>query len=149
MARFFWTKKDRSSSWPPRKEKDMPSRPQRTHLDLVEDIWDLSIELLGLSKDGVLLVHHDVSGAGHVLLVETIEVLHDMRSLILRLWLVSLAHGILSRNSYNTFTMIFSPLAGLKRAAAQRMSPSWPEASCQASSVLSVVENAQQHPHWP
>ena len=81
----------------------MPSRPQRTHLDLVEDIWDLSIELLGLSKYGVLLVHHHVSGVGHVLLVETIEILHDMRSLLVRL-----AHGILSRNSYNTFTMIFS-----------------------------------------
>ena len=81
----------------------MPSRPQRTHLDLVEDIWGLSIELLGLSKYGVLLVHHHVSGVCHVLLVETIEVLHDMRSLLLRL-----AHGILSRTSYNTFTMIFS-----------------------------------------
>ena len=47
-----------------------------TDLDFIGDVQDLDlgIELLGLSKRGVLLVHHHVSRTEHVLLVETLDV---------------------------------------------------------------------------
>merc|ERR1712125_214696 len=57
-------------------------------LDLVRDIKDLNlgIELLGLAQGGVLLVHHHVSGARHVLLVETLDV---QANVVTRLGLLS------------------------------------------------------------
>merc|ERR550537_1661800 len=44
--------------------------------DLVWDVQhlNLSIELFGLAQSGVLLVHHHVTGARHVLLVQTLDV---------------------------------------------------------------------------
>ena len=50
------------------------------HIDPIRDIMDmdLSIELLGLSESGVLLVHYHVFGAGYVLLVETLDVADDI-----------------------------------------------------------------------
>merc|ERR1719497_267983 len=49
-------------------------------LDLVWNVehLDLSIELPGLAESGVLLVHHDVTGARHVVLVQTLDVEADV-----------------------------------------------------------------------
>merc|ERR1719198_82593 len=49
-------------------------------LDLVGDVenLDLGIELAGLAEGGVLLVDHDVTGAGHVVLVKTLDVEADV-----------------------------------------------------------------------
>merc|ERR1712182_74955 len=49
-------------------------------LDLARDVedLDLGVEVVAGAERGVLLVHHDVARAGHVLLVETLDVHADV-----------------------------------------------------------------------
>merc|ERR1711964_782623 len=51
-----------------------------TDLDLTGDVQDLNlgVEVAGRTKSGVLLVHHHVARARHVLLVETLNVHADV-----------------------------------------------------------------------
>merc|ERR1712185_335210 len=59
-----------------------------TNLDLIGNVenLDLCVELLCLTKGGVLLVHHDVTSTGHVLFVQTFDV---KTNIVTRLGLLS------------------------------------------------------------